>query len=113
METENKKVEVTDDMVLGYRDYKIDRKTKKDFPTLDSVVEWLAGLDDHTTEATKEFFDFAEQEYGIDVVIDRMFDPNANFDYGFSTKKEDVRMWFDRRDFQMRAANFKEAKIKQ
>ena len=97
---------ITDDMVLGYRDYAIDRKTKKDFMTLDSVVHWICDQTLRYTETTKEFYDFAEQEYGIQKIVDRILDPNSPFDYEVPFTKEDIYNIFENRDKFMHASDF-------
>ena len=106
---------ITDDMILGYRDYTIDRKTKKDFPTLDSVVDWIDDLLDHTSEVTKEFCDFAEQEYGINALIERMKElhPKFPYDYTDDSPEDAINFVFANRNKQMHASDFKEAKIPQ
>lgn len=112
MITEN----IHDDTVLGYRDYEIDRKTRKDFTTLDAVVDWIEGLWDHTTETTKEFWDFAEQEYGIQAIIDRMKTKYPNFPYddkGSNAVEREIKMYFSRREFEMKASQFTDTEIPQ
>jgi hypothetical protein len=113
MTTEN----IHDDTVLGYRDYEIDRKTRKDFTTLDAVVDWIEGLWDDTTDTTKEFWDFAEQEYGIQAIIDRMKEKYPGFPYhgdrSQALLEKEIRMYFDRRDLQMKASQFTDTEIPQ
>lgn len=113
---ETKKTIITDDMVLGYRDYTIDRKTKKDFFTLDSVVEWIKETELREAETTKEFYDFAEQEYGIDRIIERMKTLYPEFPFGETISnnlEEEINLMFNNRDKDMHASQFTEAKIPQ
>jgi hypothetical protein len=102
---------ITDDMILGYRDYTIDRKTKKDFPTIESVVEWLSGVTEHDTEVTKEFYDFAEQEYGIGNIINKMKEMYPFFPYcdgGEQDLIDTIKSLFEYRNNEMHASDFTE-----
>lgn len=75
------------------------------------------GLWDHTTETTKEFWDFAEQEYGIQAIIDRMKEKYPGFPYhgdrSQALLEKEIRMYFDRRDLQMEASQFTDTEIPQ
>lgn len=112
---EKNKTIITDDMVLGYRDYVIDRKTKKDFPTLDSVVEWMSQATLRYAETTKEFYDFAEQEYGIDAIIQKYFE-RTDLDWPNKDDDENVELikyGFENRDKAMHASDFTDTVIPQ
>ena len=100
-------------ILLGYRDYNQEEKYGKDFLTIDSVVEWLCEQTLRYAETTKEFYDFAEQEYGIEAIISRMFDENADFEYGLPTSKEEIRLIFENRNNCMHALDFKDTAIPQ
>jgi|SRR5581483_6013431 len=99
-------------VLLGYRDYNSDEMYGKDFLNLDLVADWFDGGADHTTEMTKEFFDFVEQEYGIDALIKKMKERHPKFPYDSSNDLAGaVKYPFSNRDKFMHAADFKEAKI--
>ena len=100
-------------ILLGYRDYNQDEMYGKDFTTLDAVVDWIDGLLDSTTEITKEFCDFVEQEYGIEVIIEHIKVRKPRFPYAFTNDSvEDVvNFIFDNRDKRMKASQFTDTEI--
>ena len=100
-------------VLLGYRNYNEDEVYGKDLLSIDLVADWFDGGVDHTTEMTKEFFDFVEQEYGIDALIQKMKELHPKFPYDHSddSLEEAVKYPFSNRDKFMHAADFKEAKI--
>lgn len=100
---------ITEKTILGYCDYKIDRKTKKDFLTLDSIVNWINRVALRETETTKEFWDFAEETYSIDNIIKRMEELYPDFPYLYDKKytiKNEIQSYFEKRNLDMKASDF-------